>query len=166
VTSTQQESGLLRALWYRFGHLVRELGKFGTVGAITYVVDTLIFNLCLSPLGSFWAKAVSTTIAATLAFVGNRFWTWRDRERSGLHREYLLYFIFNVVGLVIALACLWLSHSLLGQFWPEIFHTRLADNISAQLVGTALGTLFRFWSYRRYVFTPVPGDRSSDDGGS
>jgi hypothetical protein len=28
----------------------------------------------------------------------------------------------------------------------------LADNISGQLVGTALGTLFRFWSYRRFVF--------------
>jgi putative flippase GtrA len=166
VTSTQQAPALLRALWHRFGHLVREMGKFGTVGAITYVVDTLIFNLCLSPFGSFWAKAASTTVAATLAFIGNRFWTWRDRERSGLHREYLLYFTFNVIGLAIALACLWLSHDLLGQFWPEIFRTRLADNVSAQLVGTALGTLFRFWAYRRYVFTQVSSDLPGTDGRS
>ena len=43
-------------------------------------------------------------VSATVAFLGNRFWTWRHRERSGIAREYSLYFLFNVVGLVIALA--------------------------------------------------------------
>lgn len=148
----------MTALWERFGHLVRELGKFGVVGACTYVVDLTIYNLLYDSLGYFWAKAVSTAVAATLAFLGNRFWTWSGRERSGLRREYLLYFIFNLVGLGIGLGCLKLSHVGLGHFWPDIFHTRLADNVAAQGVGMVLGTLFRFWSYRRFVFllpTPV-----------
>jgi putative flippase GtrA len=161
----ESRPGLVRALWVRFGHLVRELGKFGVIGAVSYVIDTTIFNLLLTSLGPFFATCVSTTVAATLAFVGNRFWTWRDRERTKLHREYLLYFGFNVVGLVIALACLWVSHSGLGHFWPAIFHGRIADNISKGLVGAALGTLFRFWSYRRYVFpdtkAPVPAPREA-----
>ena len=91
-------------------------------------------------------------IAATIAFIGNRFWTWRHRERSGLRREYLLYFFFNAVGLGIGLACLGISHYGLGSIWPDVFQTQLADNIAAQIVGTAFGTLFRFWSYRRFVF--------------
>jgi hypothetical protein len=33
-----------------------------------------------------------------------------------------------------------------------VFTSLLADNVSANLVGAALGTLFRFWSYRRFVF--------------
>ena len=31
------------------------------------------------------------------------------------------------------------------------FQTRLADNIST-IIGIGLGTLFRFWAYRKFVF--------------
>jgi hypothetical protein len=31
-------------------------------------------------------------------------------------------------------------------------HNALADNISANVIGLGLGTLFRFWSYRKFVF--------------
>jgi putative flippase GtrA len=152
--SSGTRPGLIRSLLDRFGHLVHELGKFGLVGAVAYVVDLLLFNVALSALGMepLAAKTVATAVAATVAFVGNRFWTWRHRERSGLAREYLLYFLFNAVGLGIALACLGVSHYGLGSVWPGVFESRLADNISANLVGAALGTLFRFWSYRRFVF--------------
>ena len=78
------------------------------------------------------AKTLSTVVAATIAFVGNRFWTWRHRERSGLRREYLLYFFFNAVGLGIGLACLGISHYGLGSIWPDVFQTQLADNIAAR----------------------------------
>jgi putative flippase GtrA len=145
--------------WTRLRQLGHEVGKFGIVGAIAFVIDVLLFNLLHDPVGPFGAAAISASVAATLAFIGNRNWTWRDRERSGLHREYLLYFIFNAVGLLIALTCLWISRGFLGAFWPSVFRTRLADNISKQIVGTGLGTLFRFWSYRRFVFlapTPAP----------
>ena len=103
-TTTQDQparSGLLTALWQRFRQLVHEVGKFGVVGAITFVIDTTIFTLLRTGIGPYWAAAISMTIAATLAFIGNRFWTWRHRERSGLHREYVLYFAFNLVGLLI-----------------------------------------------------------------
>lgn len=150
----------MKALWMRFRHLVRELGKFGVVGASTYVVDLGFYNLFLAPLGGILAKIVSTAIAATCAFIGNRFWTWRDRERSGLRREYLLYFFFNAVGLGIALLCLVVSHVWLGHYWPAVFHTRLADNVSAQGFGLVLGTLFRFWSYRRFVFVAASSDEA------
>ena len=47
---------------------------------------------------------------------------------------------------LIALTCLFISHYALG------FTSRLADNIAANGIGLALGTMFRFWSYRRWVF--------------
>ncbi len=155
MTVSQTEStrpGLLTALWQRFGHLAHEFGKFGVVGAITFVVDVTIFNVLRDVIGPFWSTAVSMTVAATLAFIGNRFWTWRDRERSGLHREYVLYFGVNLVGLLISEACVLLSHNGLGHFWPEMFHSRLADNLAKNGLGLVLGTLFRFWAYRRFVF--------------
>jgi putative flippase GtrA len=142
----------LRGLISRFEHLLRELGKFGIVGGISYVVDTVIFKILLSAaMNPLLAKTLATAVSGTLAFIGNRHWTWRDRPRSGLRREYTLYFFFNVVGLIIGLACLGISHYVLGRFWP-IFATQNADLISANFFGVALGTLFRFWSYRTIVF--------------
>jgi putative flippase GtrA len=149
-----------RSIAGRLTQEIRELGKFGVIGVIAWVVDTVVFNASLSWLGGSWAPAavISTTVSATVAFIGNRFWTWRHRARSSLRREYVLYAVFNLIGLLISLACLFVSHEMLGHFWPHVFRTRLADNISKQGFGLLLGTAFRFWSYRRYVFTsPEPG---------
>jgi putative flippase GtrA len=145
-----------RAQYDRFAHLVHELGKFGVVGAVCYVIDVAIFNLVRNGTGEpITAKIISTVVATTFAFLGNRFWTWRHHERSGLRREYALYFGFNVVGLGISLTCLWLSHYGLGAIWPGVFTTKLADNISANVIGVGLASTFRFWAYRRYIFRPV-----------
>jgi putative flippase GtrA len=137
---------LLRA-YYRLGHLVRELMKFGVVGAVAFVVDVAVFNVVLllsdKPLTS---KTISAVLATTVAYAGNRTWTFRRRSRSTVRREYTLFFVFNAIGLLIALLCLGISHYVLG------FTSRLADNIAANGVGLALGSTFRFWSYRRYVF--------------
>lgn len=142
-----------RSLYDRLGHLFHELAKFGIVGAVAYIVDLGTFNLLRTgesmhdrPLT---AKLISTVLATTVAYFGNRHWTFRHRERTGLRREYALFFAFNAVGLAIALTCLGVSHYVLG------FTSTLADNISANLVGMALGTVFRFWSYRKFVFTEV-----------
>jgi putative flippase GtrA len=135
--------------------LVRELGKFGTVGGISFLVDLAIFNALLqSGFETLVAKTISTIIAATLAFLGNRFWTWRHREHQHMARQYTTFFLLNAVGLGIGLSCLAISHYGLGQIWPAL-QSPLADNISGQLFGTAFGTLFRFWSYRRFVFRPT-----------
>jgi putative flippase GtrA len=156
--AAQPRAGGLRGLVARFEHLVRELGKFGTVGIVSFAIDVAIFNVLLfSGTPTLAAKTISTVIAATVAFIGNRFWTWRDRERTSMRREYSLYFLFNLVGLIIGLTCLWISHYGLGSIWP-VFQSKLADNIAAQIVGTAFGTLFRFWSYRNIVFRKAPSE--------
>jgi putative flippase GtrA len=148
--------GALRRLYDRFEHLIHELSKFGTVGAVAYVIDTVLYKVMLDVghLETLTAKTLATVVSATVAFLGNRFWTWRHRARSGLRREYSLYFLLNVVGLAIALVCVAVSHYGLGSIWP-VFESSNADLIAGNFVGAAIGTIFRFWSYRRFVFRPV-----------
>ncbi len=163
-TPSGTSRGFFRRLLDRFGHLVHEVGKFGVVGVIAFAVDLALFNVAVDSydVERLTAKTLSTVVAATVAFVGNRFWTWRHRERSGMAREYSLYFFFNAVGLGIALSCLAVSHYGLGSIWPSPFKSLLADNIAANLVGAALGTLFRFWSYRRFVFVGSAAEDAPD----
>lgn len=145
---------LLHALLARFRGLLAELAKFGTVGFVSLLVHLLVFNLVLSALPDkpLTAQVVATLVSATNAFVLNRHWSFRHRNRSAVHREYVLFALLNGVGLGIGLVCLAVSHYVLG------FESRLADNIAANGVGLVLGTTFRFWSYRRFLWT-APGPR-------
>jgi len=151
----------LLAAYYRLGHLVRELMKFGVVGGFAFVVDIGLFNLLLhatdKPLTS---KTISAVVATTVAYIGNRHWTFRRRERSGVRREYTLFFLFNLVGFGIAEACLAISEYGMHQ------HSQLARNISANIIGTFLGTLFRFWAYRRWVFVEADDEERNAESAS
>ncbi len=135
----------------------REAIKFGAVGAVAFVIDVGLFNLLTSPL---WpgsgappmdgheklAKILSASLATLWAWLGNRYWTFRHRRQATPIRELVLFVVMNLVGIVIAVVCLHVSHDILG------FTSTLADNLSGNVIGIGLGTLFRFWAYRRFVF--------------
>ena len=130
-----------------------ELGKFGVIGSIAFLIDLIIFNFLRFAGGEgvlfdrpLTAKVLSVLVATTFAFAGNRHWTFKERSRSTIRRQYIMFFVFNVIGMAISLACLGVSHYVLG------FESALADNISANFVGLILGTVFRFWGYHNWVF--------------
>ncbi|WP_092861396.1 GtrA family protein [Quadrisphaera sp. DSM 44207] len=149
-------AGRLRFLW---SVLARELAKFGVVGGVAFVVDVGLFNLLRwggdgalvgEPLT---AKVISAGVATLVAWGGNRWWTFRHRRGTALLRELGMFVAMNGVALLISVLCLAFSHYLLGLRSP------LADNVSANVVGVALGTAFRFVAYRSWVFrSPPPGE--------
>lgn len=152
---------LVGSLVDRFRALFHELAKFGTVGFISLLVDLAVFNAVLHamPDKPLTAKVLSTVVSATNAFVLNRIWSFKHRERTTIRREYSLFVVLNAVGLGIALLCLSISHYVLG------FESRLADNIAANGVGLVLGTTFRFWSYRKFVWAaPAEVEEAAADG--
>lgn len=137
----------------------RELAKFGIVGLAALVIDIGLFNFLRFAGGEgpmydrpISSKIISVAVATTFAYFGNRYWTFRQRGRTNMGREYLMFFGLNAVALLIAIGCLWFSHYVMG--WDSA----LADNISANVIGLGLGTMFRFWSYRKFVFPAIPDD--------
>src|SRR5689334_3708618 len=70
--------------------VVREMVKFGAVGAIAFLVDVGTFNLLRFGLGDggpfehkpITAKIISATLATIVAWLGNRLWTFRHRRRA------------------------------------------------------------------------------------
>ncbi|MFF4649579.1 GtrA family protein [Streptomyces sp. NPDC001380] len=136
----------------RLRGLVHEVMKFGTVGLLGVVVNLVVFNLCIH--GLHWAPVRSGVLATLVAiatnYVGYRYWVYRDRDADARSREITLFLVFSGIGMVIENGTLWISHYSLG------FHSGLADNIAKNVVGLGLGTLFRFVSYRTWVFRALP----------
>jgi putative flippase GtrA len=142
-----------RQLYAEFRHLIHEVVRFGLVGAANVVVDVGIFNaLLFGPLERkpITAKVISTGVAIVSSYFMNRHWTWRERARTGVLRELPLFLVLSGVGLAVTLGCLAVSHYGLDM------RSKLADNIAANVIGLGMSMVWRFWSFKRWVFLAPP----------
>ncbi len=134
--------------------LIHEIAKFGVIGLLAYVMTVALSNwLHFGPLslGPLTALAIAMIASATFSYFANRHWTWRHTQRQGLGREYALFILLSVVGFVLTEIPVGFSEYVLG------LHSKLAYNISGNLIGTGIGTVWRFWSFKRWVFlAPEP----------
>ncbi len=133
----------------------RLLARFGIIGALAFVIDVGTFNIARHALelGPLTSKTTAVVLATTFAFAGNRSWTFAQRQRRHAGSAYILFFAANGVALLISLACLTTSTYVLG------LDSALAENVSANVVGIGLGTIFRLWAYERWVFPSQPSTR-------
>jgi putative flippase GtrA len=135
-------------LYTRFRQLIHEGAKFLVIGAIGAIITFGVAN-ALHPIGKYKAITVATILATVITYLGNRYWTFRHRQGKGTTRDSIMFFVLNAVGLVIYYACIGII-DLAG-----LGHSVAWYNV-ALVVGTGLGTLFRFWSYRRWIWLASP----------
>lgn len=165
---TRTRGGLgsrLRGWW---DLLAAEFAKFGAIGAIGVFVDSGAYLALTVGVGvggagvldghEKIASLVATGIATLYSWVANRHWTFRHRRPANLRREVGLFLFFNAIGALITMGC--------NAIAIDVFHvTDPSGQTAARLVGIVLGTIFRFWTYRQFVFVreladlpPVPGE--------
>ena len=137
----------MASLYRRFADLIPELAKFGVVGLVGTIIDLggadfLHVHMGLGPMVS---KAISITAATIVTYLGSRFWTFRHRVNQALLREGILFAVLNLIGLGIAEVVIAVTTYGLD------LKSELAYN-AASVVGTGLGTIFRYFSYKKWVF--------------
>ncbi|GAA3928740.1 GtrA family protein [Streptomyces gulbargensis] len=139
------------ALRVRLDRLSREFAKFGAVGGLGVLVDLGVFNLVrhFTDLQVVRASVIATVVAIGFNYLGFRYFTYRDRDKSRRTREVTLFFVFSAIGLVIQNGVLFAATYGFGWDSP------LQSNIF-KFLGIGLGTVFRFWSYRTWVFRALP----------
>jgi putative flippase GtrA len=127
--------------------LLKEVAAFGVVGAVCFVIQLGLFNLLLHQhIGPLTANAISAGIATAVAYFGNRHWSFSHRARTGLARETSFFFGINLIALVGGELIIALFAYPLGYKDDHLVLT------AVNVLGIGLGTLFRFWAYKRFVF--------------
>ncbi|MFD1658209.1 GtrA family protein [Streptomyces caeni] len=131
--------------------LVREIAKFGAVGGLGTLVNFAVSNLLwhTTNLQAVRANVIATVVAIAFNYVGFRYFTYRERDKTGRTRELTLFLAFSAVGLVIENGVLYTA--IYGFGWDSSLQRNLF-----KVFGIGLGTLFRFWSYRSWVFRTLP----------
>lgn len=125
--------------------LLKEIAAFGLVGAIGFVIDVGLFNVFFDH-GQIIAKCISTFAATTVTYFGNRYFSFSHRARTGIGRETSIFLGINVVTLLFSVAVIGLF-----EYPLHLKHHLLAMNM-VNIATIGLGTVFRFWSYKRFVF--------------
>lgn len=143
-----------------FGQWAAEFIKFCLIGGLNYIVDVGLYNILRFGPGQLMrnqyllAGVISVSVAIVVSWVINRQWTFSGKSQGSRRREFILFLWVNIVGMGIALGCLYVSHAWIGFTSPQ------ADNISKNVVGIVLGMLFRYLMYRYVIFS---GDSKSTD---
>jgi putative flippase GtrA len=153
TTTTSQISALRDHLRGSWRILLKEVTAFGVIGVISLVIDLTLYNLLAHSLqvhhqadGWLKAKFVSTIVATTFAYFGNRYLSFSHRARTSLGRETAYFFGINLLVLVPA-------ELILALFaYPLGFGKNHVVMNLVNLFTIVVGTVVRFWAYKRFVF--------------
>ena len=125
--------------------LAKELTAFGAIGAIAFAIDLGLFTLLASD-GALKAKAISTVASTVFAYFGNRYLSFSHRARTTIGRETATFFGINLVTLIF-------SEALIALFIYGFHYGHASSTVFVvNLVTIGIGTVFRFWAYKRFVF--------------
>lgn len=128
--------------------LVHEFRRFGTVGLVGFVVDTLLVYAARDSLGLYGAGLVSYLAAATTTWALNRAWTFAGRGSGSAVRQWLVFLGANLLGAVLNR----------GVFFLLVWLVPVcaAHPILAIAAGVGAGMFANFGMARRVVFR-APG---------
>ena len=141
----------LSALNTRLRLLYQEIAKFGVVGIAGIGVNMIVFNLLhsVTHLQTVRASLIATIVSIAFNYLGFRYFTYRHADRSQWGKEISLFTLFSAIGAVIENGVLYTATY--GMHWDG----PLANNFW-KFTGIGVATLFRFWSYRTWVFRTLP----------
>lgn len=148
TTATERSASLIQKL----RGLSHEVIGFGVIGLVGVAVNAGVFWVCLQvpgPIGSL-AGFIATAVAIGTNYLGYRYWLYRDRDADSRKREITLFLLFSGIGMLIENGILAFSVHVLDYSSPT------QQLIAKNVVGLAAGTVFRFFSYRTWVFKALP----------
>lgn len=137
-----------------------EIARFSAVNVVATIIALILFNGLVHGIAGWFdgplndhalsSYLVANSVGMFVSYYGSRYYAFSHRHASGPGDGLLIYVVINLASFVIPLSCLWVTRNVFE--WESIY----ADNIAGNVVGAILGNVFRFWAFRRFVFTKHP----------
>ncbi len=81
--------------------LLAQFFRFGVIGSLGFVWDTLVVYATAPFVGLYVAGVISYVIAGTINWLLNRIWTYRHVAHGAMGRQAAMFLLVNSVGFVL-----------------------------------------------------------------
>ena len=128
--------------------------RFAIVGGVNTLVDLVVLNVLISvfnvvnPFIFSICKGVSFMVALTNSYFMNKYFTFAQKQKS--KKEFYLFVLVSLVGLLINIIISGLSFYLLGLFSYPISTHVIAT--ASGIVGAIFSMFINYISYSIFVF--------------
>ncbi|MFF4341526.1 GtrA family protein [Kitasatospora sp. NPDC001540] len=139
------------SLLQRLHGLSAEAVGFALIGASGVVVNFGLFWILNNVVGLALLRSniAATVVAIATNYLGYRYWLYRDRDAASRKREITLFLLFSGVGMLIETGTLGFTQYVLGL-------DTSFERLGGKFLGLVVATVFRFVSYRTWVFKAMP----------
>jgi putative flippase GtrA len=99
--------------------LIAQFMKFGVVGFIAFIIDYGLLALLTEVFGVNYLVSATISFTASVVFnyVASMRYVFTHKEDMSRRREFIIFVILSVIGLIINNALMWAGVELLQ--WPE-----------------------------------------------
>jgi len=135
----------IHRLFPRHAGLLLQMWRFGVTGAAGFLVDTAVLYAALAlGVGLYGGRVLSYLAAASFTWALNRAWTFSDRGRAPLARQWALFLVVNLAGFALNYG----TYAAMVAFWP----LAAAWPVLGVAGGAIAGMGCNFWVSRTLVF--------------
>ena len=98
------------------GKLIAQYMKIGVVGVIAFVIDYGLLALLTEAFGVNYlvSATISFTVSVIFNYLASMRYVFTHKEDMSRRREFAIFVVLSVIGLLINNACMWAGVELLG----------------------------------------------------
>ncbi|WP_165247085.1 GtrA family protein [Adlercreutzia sp. ZJ141] len=98
------------------GRLIAQIMKFGVVGVLAFVIDYGLLVLLTELFGIPYlvSATISFTVSVVFNYLASMRYVFSHKQGMSRCREFIIFVVLSVAGLLINNACLWAGTDLLG----------------------------------------------------
>jgi glycosyltransferase involved in cell wall biosynthesis/putative flippase GtrA len=120
--------------------------KFGVAGVLATGTNFLVLAFLIEILGIWYliSAGIAFLVSFGVSFYLQKFWTFRDDEKEGMHKQAIAYFAVVLAGLVVNLVSMYILVDFFGMHY-----------LPAQLIITVFIAVMNFVLYKYVIFKRV-----------
>jgi putative flippase GtrA len=125
---------------------LKRIIKFGMIGTVGFMVDAAVLWVCTKTFGldPYTARLISYVVAATATWMGNRLFTFADRPKTSIAKQWLSFLMFNACGFVVNYSV----YAMLVANIPYVYE----HPVWAVAAGSLAGMTINYVASTRFIF--------------
>ncbi len=122
-------------------NLIKQILKFGVVGGLAFLIDYGIYTLLISVFNVYYiiASVISFTLSVIFNYILSIKWVFDVKKKQG-PKEFIIFVILSVVGLILNSLILYLS--------VELMHIH---KLIAKIIATFIVMIYNFITRKIFI---------------